>query len=330
MSAASRSELRDQAIEWVARMDRGEWSAESENALQAWLAADPRRQGILLQVQATWTALERPTPGPSIVTGSVDQTAEASEVDGHWLTRRRALVGGGAALAASLIGGVALRGRATVLKTGIGEIRRVPLADGSIAAINTQSEIDVAFADDRRDLKLTKGEAWFQVAHNPRRPFTVQAGSVHVRAVGTAFSVRRRERGAEIIVTEGTVDIWSEGTTGVRSRLKAGQAAYLDGLTLTEREADAASADHTLAWRSGRIELVNERLQDAIAEFNRYNQRQLVLADERLSERRLDGYFRTDDLEAFARAVEGALNVPIDMAQPMQIRIGSSSGRTSI
>jgi transmembrane sensor len=79
--------------------------------------------------------------------------------------------------------------------TKVGEQRQVRLADGSLAALNTDSQLDVAYSTGRRDLTLRQGEAWFQVAHNAARPFEVHVGPVHVRATGTAFSVRRADKG---------------------------------------------------------------------------------------------------------------------------------------
>jgi transmembrane sensor len=73
---------------------------------------------------------------------------------------------------------------------------------------------------------LAQGEAWFQVAKAPDRPFTVTAGRVRVQAVGTAFNVRRAGVGVDVVVTEGTVKVWSEGAEP--QLVKAGQRARLD------------------------------------------------------------------------------------------------------
>src|SRR3546814_2061558 len=98
----------------------------------------------------------------------------------------------------------------TSYATSVGEIRRVPLADGSIAAINTASAIDVKLDDAARHVRVVEGEAWFQVARDKQRPFVVAAGRARVRAVGTAFSVRRRAGGADVLVTEGEVEVWAD------------------------------------------------------------------------------------------------------------------------
>src|SRR3546814_10232647 len=109
-----------------------------------------------------------------------------------------------------MAGGVMLLGGTSYATSG-GEIRRGPLADGSIAAINTASAIDVKLDDAARHVRVVEGEAWFQVARDKQRPFVVAAGRARVRAVGTAFSVRRRAGGADVLVTVGGVEVWADG-----------------------------------------------------------------------------------------------------------------------
>lgn len=68
---------------------------------------------------------------------------------------------------------------------------------------------------------------WFEVAKDARRPFVVASGDVRVRAAGTAFSVRRRETGVEILVTESVVETCAEGDRDLRMRLKAGDRVMM-------------------------------------------------------------------------------------------------------
>jgi transmembrane sensor len=329
MSGPGVSTMRDEAIEWVARMDQGEWSSACEADLQIWLAADPRRHGALLQVQATWTMLSPSNDGNE--DGAPPATPEdVGETIGSpfrtLLGRRVLLAGGGSALTASLVGGALLLKPRVVLRTDVGEIRHVPLDDGSIASLNTGSEVDVLYGRDRRDIRLKRGEAWFQVAKNRARPFLVESGPIRVLAVGTAFSVRRRETGADIVVTEGVVEIWSEDVDSKRTRLIEGRSVFLaDDARLQDLAVANAGGEHALAWRGGRIELVDEPLADAIGEFNRYNRRRIVLLDRELAGKRLDGFFRTDDIDGFARAVNATFDVPVDLSRPDEIRIGAGS-----
>jgi len=314
MPGESGNDVDEIATGWVARLDSEGWTSADEDALDAWLGQDKRHQGAFLQAHALWLALD----------AAAERSAGAAKVDN---VRRTFLLGGGAALAASLVGGVALWRKGKTITTSVGEIRRFPLPDGSVAAINTASEVKIAYADHHRDVDLKRGEAWFQVSSNPRRPFLVEAGAVRVLAVGTAFSVRRRDQGADILVTEGVVSAWTAGRDHDRLQLHAGERIFLSD-TAEVRKSAARSIDQSLAWRNGRIDLQGETLAAAIDEFNRYNQRQLVLDDPALASERLDGFFWTDDVEGFAKALRVTFNVPISTNAAGEIRIGSRGSRS--
>lgn len=308
MNTQTAADIADEAAAWVARMDADGWTDDGEADLERWIAQDPRRRGALLQAQASWITLDH---RPAIV----NKTA---------VVRRRTMMKGfGGALAASLAGGIFLLTRGTTYRTQVGEIRRVPLADGSTATINTGSEMQVTLAERRRSVRIASGEAWFRVAKDPARPFVVEAGPVVVQAIGTAFSVRRRDNGADILVTEGVVEVWTAQADGYRTRLAAGQGAFVsDNAAVRVSRAEPSAVDRALAWRTGSIDLSGQTLAAAIDEFNRYNRRKLVLVDPRLAGEQIDGMFHTDDPEGFAQAIHDSFNVAVDVADGDTIRIG--------
>lgn len=312
MTRASAAQIEDRAALWLARMDGDQWNETLAAELDAWLAEDPRHDGAFLQAQSAWAMLR---PEEAVTSREPDEAPRFS--------RRRLLGGGGLAIAASLAGGLALWLPRKTYRTDLGEIRRVPLADGSTAAINTASAVEVDFSRSLRRVTLDKGEAWFQVAKEPARPFLVEAGRIWVRAVGTAFSVRRREGGADVLVTEGVVEAWADGADGQAIRLAAGGRAFIaDNAAVERAPAEASLVDRALAWRSGKIDLVGQPLSEAVAEFNRYNRRKLMLADPALAGEQFDGVFRTDDPAGFAEMIATSLQVPVDGSNPDMIRIG--------
>ena len=315
MTAHTGSGPEDAAARWVARMDADGWSDADEAELEAWFALDARHRGLLLHTQALWMRIGQPAPSFAQEEAPAQRPA---------VGRRRVLAGGAGALAASLALGFFLWPEGLRYKTAVGEIRRFPLADGSTAAINTASTIEIMLTAKRRGVRIDTGEAWFQVAKDASRPFVVEAGRVRVRAVGTAFSVRRRDGGADVLVTEGVVEAWADGAEGHRVRLVAGSRAFIsDDASIREMPVGASSVDRALAWRSGKIDLNGVTLADAVAEFNRYNQRQLRLVDARLGSETFDGVFRTDDPDGFARTVAASLSVPVDSSDPAELRIGA-------
>jgi transmembrane sensor len=294
-------EIEAAAARWVWRLDQQGRDPAVERELEAWMAADSRRRGAFLQAEAAWNLMDN---APWAVTAG--QPA---------IGRRAVLAGAGAALAASVSGLAVMLLQGQYYRTVIGEIRRVPLQDGSLAAINTASAVAVSMEPARRLIRLDRGEAWFEVAKDAARPFVVEAGRVRVRAVGTAFSVRRRPDGADVLVTEGVVEAWAVGAESQAIRLDAGRKAYLaDGSVIHESVAAPSEINRKLAWRDGNIDLAGETLGDAIAEFNRHNRRKLVIADAALADKRLYGVFHTNDPDAFVRAVQIGLGVKLNFA----------------
>jgi transmembrane sensor len=293
-NAETARDIDESAAAWaVQRETRGDDPAFIAE-LNAWLEGDSRRAGALLRAEAALTYLNR---GRALGTASTQPNRDRR------ISRRLFVVGGAVA---SLAAGVAtlalLWPLAQRYETAIGEVRKLPLSDGSIATLNTASELKVEMSRDARRLNLVEGEAWFKVAKNPDRPFVVESGKVRIQALGTAFSVRRRDDGATVLVTEGSVDVWVEGQENQRTKVAAGEKALVVQGQPPQSVAATAEIEHALAWRYGQISLFGETLAEAAAEFNRHNTRKIVVSDPALGAEKVVGGFNADDPEGFARA----------------------------
>lgn len=298
----SAREIADQAAEWATRIDVGSIDAETDEGLRRWLDADPRRKGALLRAEAALSFIDRGRALAGVI--------PKPETRAFWI--RRKLIAGGAALAAGLVGVAILMTSPHRYHTDLGEVRRVPLSDGSVVAINTQSAVEVAMHANVREVTLTRGEAWFRVAHDRKRPFIVSAGRIRVRAVGTAFSVRRHDDGADVQVTEGVVETWTIGEEDRRVQVTAGSKAYVAEYEPPKPIPDSADIERSLAWRDGQIVLEGETLDEAVAQFNRYNAKKLVIADPGLAAETLVGQFRATEPRTFAEAVATTLGAKVD------------------
>ena len=312
------SRIDDQAAEWVSRRYGGTLDAAAEAEFQRWHDGDTRHAGAYLRAEALWVMLDR----TSVMThGNIKHgiaTPRRTEPN-----RRTFIVSGIAASIAAVVGIGYLFNRRQVWTTGVGELRNIPLTDGSVAVINTDSHIEVAMTSHLRQIDLKRGEAWFDVAKNPNAPFVVSAGDIRVRAVGTAFSVRRRSSGADILITEGVVETWHVARPAQRKSVPAGNRVFV-----AQDSGDIAAAfapdevTRALAWRERQIILRQDTLADAVAEFNRYNTQKIEISDKALASAPLVGGFRVDQPETFARAVHVVLRVPVSI-EPDYIRIGT-------
>jgi transmembrane sensor len=309
-------EIDEEAAAWAVRVDGRGLDESKDPDLQAWLASDPRCAGAFLRAQAALSLLDR-----GRVLGASGRPLAVRRGPS-----RRAVLAGGGGLAAA---GVAVASAFLVLArrrydTQLGEIRRLPLKDGSLAVMNTRSAVDVAIGARLRQVNLLRGEAWFEVAKDPRRPFIVQAGAVRVQAVGTAFSVRRLDGGVQVMVTEGVVETWMVGDDRPRARVVSGAVLLVAASAPRQPVAAADEIEHRLSWRSGQISLSGETLEDAALEFNRYNHRQIVIDDPQLARQRFVGLFRTNEPESFAAAVAATVGARVTEAADA-IHLGRAS-----
>lgn len=324
------------AAGWLARRDGGRWNAEEEAALQRWLDVDVGHRVAFLRLEAAWQEGGRLQ---ALGAGWQDSAAPAR---GHWQVspagRREQMLQAMAQrpaaarpvrqrrfahfAAAATLAGCALalawgwrsqtRVDTATYRTAMGEVRTLPLADGSHATLASATGIEVRLSGRARDVALTSGEAIFEVAKDPRRPFSVAAEGYRAVAVGTRFSVRRDVAALRVVVTEGTVRLDAPATAAgaiPSVMLPAGSVALVRGNGLLVRSLPLADAQRLLDWRDGLLAFRDAPLSEVVAEFNRYNARKLVLADAEAGALRIGGNFRWDNTEGFVRLLEAGFPV---------------------
>ncbi len=203
--------------------------------------------------------------------------------------------------------------------TPVGGLASVAMTDGSEVTLNTNSQIRIALTDTERHVELRRGEAFFQVSKDPNRPFVVLAGNKRVVAVGTQFSVRREGDDVDIVVTEGKVRVedraappgfHADGSAEVL--LTPGSVALVGEAGLLVQRKTLPEAEEQLSWRTGVLMFRDRSLLDVAAEFNRYNQRKIVIQDPAVASLKIEGNFRATNAEAFVRLVESAFPVRAD------------------
>jgi transmembrane sensor len=192
-------------------------------------------------------------------------------------------------------------------RSQIGAIEIVTLADGTKVTLNTNSAVHVALSAMERRVDLIDGEAFFEVAKDTRRPFVVSAGGKLIIAVGTKFSVLRGVLDTRVVVTEGRVkveEMHGSVIPGPATELPAGSIARAGSAGVLVNHATVAEAETYMSWRSGYIALRDTELAVAVTEFNRYNRKQLVIADPSIAQLRIGGNLRAQNVEAFVRVLE--------------------------
>lgn len=217
------------------------------------------------------------------------------------------------ALSAALIGAILLkpvyiRYALADYRTVVGEIKTVRLADGSTIRLNTDTLIAEHYSDEQRGLELLAGEAEFEVAHDPQRPFVVKARHGSTEALGTRFIVNAADRSVRISVLENTVEISSRNHAPVK--LETGfELAYGEG-GLTDVPRPISESDR-LTWRDGKLKFNARPLAEVIEEINRYLPGTIVLANQSYAEHIVNGVFEIDRLDNAVNVIAQSLDLQI-------------------
>ena len=292
--------IAEEAAGWVARLQSSDATEQDRREFQLWLERDPDHQAAYDEFKDLWSDL-KDVPIPSNRLKKLRMS-------------RRAVVGNVIAIGVITVLSVTLyrmgfldRMRADHY-TVVGEVRSITLADGSRVDLNTDSAIAVHYSPAERRIKLLRGEAFFDVARNPERPFVVDDTALKARAVGTQYGVRTAFDGSlgDVRVEEGRVEV-----TGGRDRavLEAGDVATLNTegrLVLTK--ADVAGET---AWRSGKLVFSGQSLRDVLATLERYRRGRIVVLDGAAAEQRVSGIFDLNDTDHALRVLQESLPVSV-------------------
>ena len=294
----------DEAARWAAKLDRAPLTTSQDAELKVWLSGGRRRLGAFARARAISAHSERARAlGHGFDPADFENTSRDQRPD-----RRRVLWGAAAAAIVAGVGASVMFMRRPIgLETARGEVRLAPLTDGSVVTINTLTRLAVDYTPDRRTVHLRNGEAFFEVASNAARPFEVDAGDILVRAVGTAFSVRRIPgEPVQVIVSEGKVEIRRRAGTGQPVAVSANyKAVAMETGTAVANTSEMIPNDvrRAMAWREGKISFEGESLRSAADAFERYSGTRIVITDTALANQTVTGLFTATDPAGFAQAV---------------------------
>jgi len=345
----------DRAAEWAERLlSDAPLAGDEQRVLEAWLDADMAHQDALnacLELEGVMDGARGSAWAEALIAEADAELAEdiepaADAGPAPWrlpgwgpagIAAAAAVVAIAVALPALMSGPLSpaatdtVAGTQTVAmaaySTDRGEVRAVPMEDGSIIALNTGTRVETAYTPGERRVTLIDGEALFQVAHDATRPFIVSAGGHEVRAVGTEFNVYTRADGTTLVtVVEGLVQTRTEGGSFSAALLRAGEQVVL---VPGEPASAPARVDPGIAvsWRDGMLVFENRDLAGIVSEFQRYVELDVTFADDGLEQLAMSGSFDPQDTEAFLAALErtGSVSVDRNGDQIVLSRAGASS-----
>jgi len=289
MTVPQADRLLDEAIDLIIRLQNGPGNAVTTEMIGRWRARSPEHE-------RTWIRVAE-AHGMSGQVLTVKRKAERRDKLG--LTRRNLMLGGAIGIVAAGAGAyvvpqIILRARADHI-TAKGEIRRIELADGSIALLGPDSALAFDYAEQRRSIELLQGMAYFEVAADETRPFRVHCGALSATAIGTAFDMSNDAGMLSLSVQHGIVGALGE-------RLVAGDWVMFDpGSESLER--GKRPLDQIATWRDNLITAESETLAALVARIARWCPGSVVIADPSIGRQKVSGIFDLKDPKLALAAV---------------------------
>lgn len=311
-------DLRDIAAAWFSRERSGEMTADEALALQAWLDAAAEHGAAYAEIRQAWGEAAAARADPQVM--AIREHWLASHARRRRLSAVRALAASLAAIVTAAAGAGAWQWATgprpladRTYQTALGEQRVVELPDGSEVTLNTDTVLRTRASGDKRLVYLERGQAFFEVAKDARRPFVVTADGRTVTALGTAFDVRLDEGAFKVTLVEGKVRVEASAPAmapalGPQSvKVQATEMVAGSQLVAPDDEQWRLTRTNVLtetSWTRGQLVFEDEPLGDVVAELNRYSTRKMIIADASLTETPISGTFKVGDVDRFIHAVE--------------------------
>lgn len=310
-----------QAAHYVTRLYSGEMTAQEESEFFSWLNASEKHQQEYQQQLDLWDAATQ------LETSKSEQISAAS--------KRTPML----AMAASvvLLAGLLLVNMFNITDTNqgvshfasqVGEVKTLTLADGSAITLNTNSQIQVKLTERGRFVRLVKGEAYFDISHDRKRPFYVSSGARLIEVVGTEFSVYNHGGSVKVAVTEGIVSVTKQPLNNEIEINKQQKSTQNQDAYVLERGANAVFSNNAevvtlvseqqinqqLSWRQGLLKFTDETLTTVVEQLNRYRQQPIILQDNNVGQLRISGTFNITATDDIVIGLEKTLPVSVIMA----------------
>jgi transmembrane sensor len=306
----SSAAIEEAASDWLQRQRFFDWNDAAQAQLDYWLGQSLAHKLAYWRLEAAWDRTER----LKVLRAAEKPLPKAvPRQPNRWIFA----VGAAVALAAVAVVVTTQTGPRKVVTqtyaTAPGGHKTITLTDGSQIELNTNTVLRIA-AGNPRNVWLDKGEAYFEIRHNDANPFVVIAAGHRVTDLGTKFLLRSTNSRVSLSLVEGRARIDSIGPKMQphSAVLSPGQVAVATANSLSTSTKPAVELDNELGWRRGIVVFHHTTLDAAVAEFNRYGNERLVVADEAVGALMLNGTFPTHDTQAFIRVAQQVLHLKVE------------------
>ena len=316
MSRETERKIKAECREWLALLNSGDATDEDRASFAAWLSADPRHKRIYDGLQLLWrdisslSQLKDLEPVPPL---PAEHAPPVARVTRRWVPLAAAAAVAGLAVAIFWTQPLQVNHEPATTasaiteehETQLGEVRAFQLTDGSTLTLGARSHAVVEFSNGERRVRLARGEAYFDVAKDPSRPFYVNAPATAVRVVGTRFDVRVAESHVRVAVDEGVVAVNDRPAA-----LTRGQRVDVlpDGALTHVTQVDGSEV---AAWREGRLIYDGATLSEVVSDLARYRPN-VTLSSEEVGKLRITAGLRVEQIDQFVDRLPDILPVRVN------------------
>jgi transmembrane sensor len=297
----------EEALRWIVRLNSGAATPDDTAAYEAWRTENTRHALAAQEAERLWAAM-----------GNLHFDRRSGHVlaaPKQGLTRRGALslflcLGAGGVAGGALWSSGLLDRLSADYATDTASLQIVDLPDGSRVSLNARSALDVDFSDGMRRVHLRAGQAYFEVAANPARPFEVMVDELSFRAMGTAFDIARDlpDARAELAVTEHSVRIRT--VSGDTLDVGEGEVARIDrqGRIGAAAKTDALAAT---GWRDGQYVAEGRSLEEVVSALSAWHRGVILIMDGQIGKLRVNAVLDLRDVNGSLDALQGGLPIKV-------------------
>lgn len=305
---------RQEAIDWVLQLRSESCTPDKRRLFEDWLAQHPGHQQLYDRYDTQWQGLDR--------FKGLDFPVRQDALNYRPPTHNTRQFWPRLAIAASLLLALGLTavspdgwyGTDARYIVAQGSRETINLADGSQLELNGGTEINVHLSRWRRSVELVEGEAFFNVVHEPDRPFVVSAANGRIVDIGTQFEVYLQSDKVQVAVQEGSVRVDAKDSRELAANQLLAYNRTGDFIPLPSE-----NVDNLTAWRQGQLVFDNRRLDEVLAELGRYHATQVRLGSPGLAKLKVNGRFRIDRLDSALATIASTLPVTLQRTSPDEV-----------
>lgn len=304
--------IEERAADWLQRRRYWKgWSVEDQADLDAWLEESPHHAVAYWRLAGGLDRTERLQAlraRPSRAASSIFEAFKPALPKLVAAFATAVVLGSGALV---LLDGQQYRDSGLqVYSTGLGGHEVITLADGSRIELNTETTLRADVTSSHRHITLERGEAFFQIVHDAKRPFVVKAGRQRIVDLGTKFLARRETGRLEVDLLEGKARL--DGGNAKSALLLPGDRAIATATDLSVTKRPERKLQEQMGWRHGVIVFDNATLADAAAELNRYNQQKIVIVGAGTGQLTLNATLPVNNVGLFVRSAQALFNLQVE------------------